>query len=102
MLQWGQESSSAWRQLHWVDISGGVSGSVTGVCGGVIARVVPTRDTARRSMSDVELGDGTLEVVRRIESWVAGWVRRMARRLVVVIVLGRGILFTRCVSASGT
>ena len=68
----------------------------------VIARVVPTRDTARRSMSEVEVGNGVLEVVRRIEFWVAGCVRRVVRSFVVVKVLEGGMLFTRCVRAAGT
>ena len=67
-----------------------------------MARVVPTWETARRSMLEVELGKGALEVVRRIESRVAGWARRMVRRLVMVVVLGREILFIRCVRESGT
>ena len=71
-LQTRHELSSARRQLHGVVISGGTSGSVMGVWGGVIAKVVPTREIARRSMSDVELGDGSMDVVRHMEAWVVG------------------------------
>ena len=81
---------------------GGTTGSVRGVCGGVMARVAPILAVASRSMSDVDVVEGAVLVVLSIALVVAGWERREERRCVVVV--GGCVLAqcTICVRALGT
>ena len=78
-LQRMHESSSALTQLHGVVIRGGTVGSVRGVCGAMMASVVPILVMARLSISHDEVPVGLVVVALAMEAKVAGWSRRMWR-----------------------
>ena len=80
-MQRMHESSSALTQLHGVVIKGGIVGSVRGVWGAMMARVVPILVMARLSMSHDEVPVGLVVVALAMEAEVAGWSRRIWRSL---------------------
>ena len=94
-------SSLALWQLQRVVVGVGGIGSVMGVCGGVIASVAPTRAVARRIISAVDVGEGSVQVVRRMEVWVAVWVRRVVRSVVTDRDREGGMWYIRCARAAG-
>ena len=101
-MQRRHESSSAFIQLHCIVSGGGGVGSVMGVWGGVIARVAPTREIARRSMSDVELVVGVVLVVVCMVCLVASCDRKHVKSWVTDRVLLFGICWMRWSRAEGT
>ena len=94
-------SSLALWQLQRVVSGGGGIGSVMGVCGGVMASVAPTRAIARRIMSAVELGDGSVRVIRRMDVLVAVWASRVLRSMVTDRDRDGGMWYVRWASAAG-